>query len=137
MNEPIFRKKSLERISSPEEIDKYMKVTSPSMWLLMVAIVLLLMAAVIWSITGRIETTMDIATHSENGEITVLISAEDMNQLAVGSEVRAGNIIGNVTEIKKQEGNFLVSADIPQLQDGAVEVTFVTECIAPITFLVD
>lgn len=137
MNEPIFRKKSLERISSPEEIDKYMKVTSPSMWLLMVAIVLLLMAAVIWSITGRIETTMDIATHSENGEITVLISAEDMNQLAVGSEVRAGNIIGNVTEIKKQEGNFLVSADIPQLQDGAVEVTFVTECLAPITFLVD
>lgn len=137
MNEPIFRKKSLERISSPEEIDKYMKVTSPSMWLLMVAIVLLLMAAVIWSITGRIETTMDISTYSENGKVKVLILAEDMNQLAVGSEVRAGNRIGNVTEIKKQEGTFLVSADIPQLQDGTVEVTFVTECIAPITFLVD
>ena len=31
MNESIFRKKSLERISSPEEVDDYMKVTSPSM----------------------------------------------------------------------------------------------------------
>ena len=42
MNESIFRKKSLERISSPEEIDNYIKVTSPSMWLVMGAIIFLL-----------------------------------------------------------------------------------------------
>jgi hypothetical protein len=47
----IFRKKSMERISSPEEMDDYMKVTGPSMWLVTGAILLLLLAAVIWGIT--------------------------------------------------------------------------------------
>lgn len=58
MNESIFRKKSLDRISSPEEIDDYMKVTSPSMWLVLGAIILLLAALIVWSITGRIEATV-------------------------------------------------------------------------------
>lgn len=59
----IFRTKSLDRISSPEEIDEYMRVTSPSMWLVLGTVFLLLAAALLWSVTGRIEMT-------ENGQIT-------------------------------------------------------------------
>ena len=44
MNESFFRNKSLDRISSPEEIDDCMKVTRPSMWLVLGAILLLLLA---------------------------------------------------------------------------------------------
>ena len=57
MNESIFRQKSLERISSPEEIDNYMKVTRPSLWLVLGVIVLLLAALILWSVTVRIEAT--------------------------------------------------------------------------------
>lgn len=59
----IFREKSLERISSPEEIDDYMKVTSPGMWLVLGAVFFLLAAAFFWSVTGRIELV-------ENGQVT-------------------------------------------------------------------
>jgi uncharacterized membrane protein len=55
LSEPIFREKSIERISSPEKIDDYMKVTGVSMWLILVAILLMLFAAIIWSFTDRIE----------------------------------------------------------------------------------
>ena len=57
MNESIFRQKSLDRISSPEEIDNYMKVTRPSLWLALGVIVLLLAALILWSVTARIEAT--------------------------------------------------------------------------------
>ena len=57
MNESIFRQKSLDRISSPEEIDNYMKVTRPSLWLTLGVIVLLLAALILWSVTARIEAT--------------------------------------------------------------------------------
>lgn len=60
MKESIFRKKNLDRIASPEEMDDYMKVTSPGMWLVLGAMILLLAAAVIWSITARIETTVEV-----------------------------------------------------------------------------
>ena len=64
MSESLFRKKSIERISSPEEIDEYMRVTSPSMWLVLGAVILLLLGIFVWSITGRIEDTIEI-----NGQI--------------------------------------------------------------------
>ena len=58
MSESIFRKKSLDKISSPEEIDQYMRVTSPSLWLVFGAILVLLAAILIWSVTGQIESTV-------------------------------------------------------------------------------
>ena len=58
MSESLFRQKSLARISSPEEIDNYMKVTRPSLWLALGVIILLLAALILWSITARIEATM-------------------------------------------------------------------------------
>ena len=42
MDQTIFRKKSLERISSPEALSDYLHVTSPSVWLILTAVILLL-----------------------------------------------------------------------------------------------
>lgn len=137
MKESIFRKKSIERISSPEEIDDYMKVTSLGMWLVMGAIILLLAAAVIWSITGRIETTIEADGYAEDGKVMMEILPEQMDRLDVGSEVRAGNRTGTVTEIVEREADYLVVASIPELEDGNVKVVLVAERIAPITFLTE
>ena len=57
MEESIFRQKSLDRISSPEEIDNYIRVTRPSLWLALGVIILLLAALILWSVTARIEAT--------------------------------------------------------------------------------
>lgn len=57
MNKSIFRQKSLDRISSPEEIDNYIRVTRPSLWLALGVIILLLAALILWSVTARIEVT--------------------------------------------------------------------------------
>lgn len=69
MSESLFRKKSIERISSPEEIDEYMRVTTPSMWLVLGAVVLLLLAIFVWSITGRIEDTIETNGQVKTQEI--------------------------------------------------------------------
>ena len=58
MKESVFRKKSLDKISSPEEIDEYMKVTSPSLWIIFGAVLLVLIAVVLWSITKEIEVSV-------------------------------------------------------------------------------
>ena len=76
MQESVFRKNSLKRISSPEELDDYMKVTSPSMWFVMAAIILLLAAAIVWSFTGRMETTLDRAAQVENEQAEMEIPEE-------------------------------------------------------------
>ncbi|MCR5410689.1 MAG: hypothetical protein K6E90_06895 [Lachnospiraceae bacterium] len=51
----IFREKSLERVSSPEQLDDYIKVTTPSVWIILVATVVLLSGMIIWGVFGKIE----------------------------------------------------------------------------------
>ncbi len=48
MSESIFRKKSLDRVSSPETLDDYVKVPSPSGWMAAAAAALLLAAGAVW-----------------------------------------------------------------------------------------
>ena len=72
MNESIFRQKSLDRISSPEEIDNYIRVTRPSLWLALGVIILLLAALILWSVTARIEATMVVDGQTVTAQIAPL-----------------------------------------------------------------
>lgn len=53
-NKDIFRKVTLERLSSPDELDRLMQITQPRAWLLLLALAGLLAAAVLWAIFGTI-----------------------------------------------------------------------------------
>jgi len=46
----IFRKASLERMSSPEKLNDYIRVSNPSIWIILAAIAILLIAAITWGI---------------------------------------------------------------------------------------
>lgn len=52
----IFRKVSLERLSSPEQLDQLMQVTNPRGWLALIALLLLLATALLWGFFGAIPT---------------------------------------------------------------------------------
>ena len=56
MAKQIFRKVSLERLSSPEQLDQLMTVTSPKGWLALIALGTLVTVAVIWGVYGTIPT---------------------------------------------------------------------------------
>lgn len=55
-NENIFREKSLEKISSPDQMDDYIKVLTPSVWIALLALVILLAGILAWCIFGTVET---------------------------------------------------------------------------------
>ena len=56
MSQSIFRKKALEKISSPEQLDTLIKVTSPANWLILLAFALIITVCVLWGVFGRIPT---------------------------------------------------------------------------------
>ena len=57
----LFRQKSIKRISSPEQLDDYIRVTTPSVWIVLIALVVLLAGMLAWSALGRVEV------HNEDG----------------------------------------------------------------------
>ena len=56
MDNSIFRKKSIERISSPEQLGDYIRVSNPSVWIILGAIIVLLIGSCVWGIFGTIDT---------------------------------------------------------------------------------
>lgn len=60
----LFREKSMERISSPDQLDDYIRVTTPSVWIALLALVILLVGILAWTVLGTMEV------HDEEGNPT-------------------------------------------------------------------
>lgn len=54
----LYRKSVLDRISSPEQLDKALRVSSPMSWLALLGVTLIVIVTVIWSIVGTIPVTI-------------------------------------------------------------------------------
>ncbi len=66
----LFRAKSMEKMTSPEELNDYIKVTTPSVWMVLVATVILLLGMLFWSIFGTINLENSDGTVQEVHPIT-------------------------------------------------------------------
>ena len=161
MENKLFRKKSLERISSPEQLHDYMRVTSPRLWMILAAIVILLAGFIAYASTASMENTMPIKVRAdnidsfreeENGEIvtepvTVFRTSLPTSYKEVvetGMRLRMGNVegtIGMIAMIDPEEGDegMLLIIDMDNdkllLPDGEYDAELVLETTTPVSFL--
>ena len=68
----IFREKSLARVSSPEALNDYIRVTTPSVWLVLAAIILLLVGMLAWSVFGTVQANGTDGSTEEIHPITLV-----------------------------------------------------------------
>lgn len=57
----LFRKSTLERVSSPDQLNEYIKVTNPSLIVMLIGIFSILIAGIVWIFSGVIPKTVDIS----------------------------------------------------------------------------
>ncbi len=69
----IFRQKSIERIESPEKLNDYLRVTSPAVWVVLAAIIVLLVGVFVWAALGHIDSTVKAAVVSDKGGTVCLV----------------------------------------------------------------
>ena len=88
MSNTLFRQKSLDRISSPEQLNDYIRVSTPSVWMLLLAIVILLLGVCVWGVFGHLDTTLPVAAVAENGVVTAYVKETDAGKVAADAAVR-------------------------------------------------
>jgi len=59
VNDSTAKNKAPRAISSPEQLDQLLQVTRPGGWIALGALCLVLLAAIVWSVLGRIPTKVD------------------------------------------------------------------------------
>src|SRR4051794_19821299 len=88
MSTQIFRKVALERLSSPDELDQLMHVTSPRGWIALAATALLLVSALLWAILVTIPTTVSgrgvlVGENTGGYQAVVYLSYDDAQRIAL------------------------------------------------------
>lgn len=134
MNEEIFRKKSLDKIKSPESLNDYVRVTNPGVWLLLAAVIVLLVGAVIWGVYGHVDTLVDADMHVKNGEAFCYISAEDVGAVESGMTIKCRDAEGTVKDVDYKMSCATADIDLP---DGHYDASIVIESINPISFILN
>ena len=74
MNNAIFRQKSIDKVSSPEKLDDYIRVTTPSVWITLFAIVILLVGTFLWGTCGELTMHNADGTTETVAPITFIIN---------------------------------------------------------------
>jgi multidrug efflux pump subunit AcrA (membrane-fusion protein) len=103
MEPSIFRKSSLERISSPEQLNEYIKITHPGVWGVILGCLAILIAVGFWGFYGNIPDSVKAegVIFPQNGAISVIPTASgrisDM-RVHTGDFVQEGQIIAVIPQ---------------------------------------
>ena len=152
----LFREKSLEAVESPEALNDYLRVTSPGIWMVLGAVILVLTGIILWSVFGRVSTTVKMAVYSSGSETvcyvpydvlekvvktgSVAVDGEEYS-LETGTDIRMSTVTEEMSPFLRVAGNLktgdvIVEAPLAaSLPEGVYTGTAVTETLQPISLL--
>lgn len=139
MNESLFRKKSLDKVKSPENLDDYIQVSKPGVWLLLISVVILLVGACIWGIFGQIESSVETSVRVESGSIVCYVADNDISTIQNGMVVRFNDYDAVVAGIIHKEGTgYVFGLQSEQtIPDGFYKGKIVVNSVKPISFVLN
>ena len=139
MSEELFREKSLERVKSPENLDDYIRVTNPGVWLLLVSAILLLAGACVWGAFGRIDSTAAVNVRAENGVAVCYVGEEISASVQEGMTVKFAGMEAVITEIRDLDmpGCRCALQTQTPVPDGTYEGEIVLESFRPLSFILN
>ena len=157
MDNNIFRKKSIDRVTNPEHLNDYIKVSNPTVWMILIAIIIFLVGVCAWGYFGRLETTVSTSGEVLNGTYLAYVKEDNILEIKEGLEVRidgnsyqvetigkvpaqAGGVIDDyqmhLGNINEDDWIYVVSGKT-DLPDGNYQIEIVTESIAPMSFVLN
>lgn len=156
MDSKLFRQTSMDRISSPEELNSYLRVARPSVWLALAAVILLLLAFIAFSIFGTLPASIAARGIAKDGEVLCYVT--DATRVSPGMPASISGIPATVVsvftvplsreevdevhpedflvhQLNPQAWNYPVYLQAQGVPDGVWDVVITTETIHPIEFL--
>jgi len=157
MENNLFRKKSLESISSADELQNYMRATSPRLWMIALAVILLLAGFLAYASSATMESTMKIQLSVQSFEtmpdyqaqggtaryslVSSILPLSLKDTVSIGMPVRLGKEEGKVSFIAiiaaRDEISLIIDMNegYVEMPDGEYEAELVLKSTTPISFL--
>ena len=104
----IFRKQALDTVSNPEQLDQHVRITKPSVWIIVVGILAIIVGVFFWAVTGSMTSSerirgvlfpsnsVKMGTSTSGGVVTDVLIDE-------GETVEKGDVLAVVPDLNLLE----------------------------------
>lgn len=159
MSDSVFRQKSMDKITSPEQMNDYIRVSNPSVWMVLAAVIVLLLGVCVWGAFGHLDTVVQTGGSCEVGRLTAYLSEEAFAKLkgevilsvngteySVSSDLSAAPVqlgadtdpyLLHLLDLSAGDWAHALSADAPGLGDGVCSVSVIVERVRPLEFVLN
>lgn len=139
MGKEIFRKKSLEKVQSPENLNDYIRVSNPGVWLLLVSIIILLAGVCVWGIFGHVDSTVPSVVYVEQGKAVCYVEEKDITSVHTGMTVKFANCeakISKIGDISDRGYTCFLTMD-STVDDGYYDSNVIVKSYRPLSFILN
>ena len=131
----IYRKETLDRMSSPEQLTDYLRVTNPGIWLVLATVILLLTGLLVWSAVGTLETRVDAKVVVKDYRAQIVVGGPETVKEGIPLRIDSGEY--RIISVEQDEyGRTMAYAEVT-LPDGIYDGSVVVEKIRPVEFLLE
>lgn len=152
-----MEEKKLRKVDSPEQLNQYIRLSNPGVWILLIAIVVLLIGVCAWGFFGKIDTKITTVAISGDYNSYVYIKEADLEKVKNGMNVEIVNnenkyeiveiettpekVTDELSEYARHLGNFQIGEWVykcrlnKNLKEGTYGANIVVESIAPMVFI--
>ncbi len=129
----IFNKRATEKLRNPDDLDKYVQVTNPSIWVTLGACIALLAGLLAWGIFGSVTTSVSATGVLVDGKAMCFLTADEAAKVHVGDASYVGGERMKVADVaavpySRQEAGKVLASDylVSTLlkDDWAYQITF-------------
>ena len=92
----IFNKRATEKLRSPDDLDRYVRVTNPSVYAILGACLALLAGLLAWGIFGSVTTSVTGLGARVEGDVICFLDTENASVVSVGD---IANVSGEHMEV--------------------------------------
>lgn len=129
----IFNREAQEKLRSPDDLDKYVRVTTPSKWAVLAAFVALLLGVLAWGIFGTVSTSVTGTGVRMGGEVLCYMPADNVAHIQEGDAAVVSGAKLQVAGIEKVPSSRKEASGILK-SDYLVESMFEGDWATKITF---
>lgn len=158
MQSKLYREESLSQITKPHQLNDYIKVSSPGVWIVIAAILAFLVGMIIWASLGQITVSIETIAVVKDKRITVYFDASIKDEIDEGMTVYCGDetfslpavdykpvsiYSENLSDYAKYEGGFTEDSRLiraigsTDLADGVYFVSVNLNADKPIKLIID
>ena len=128
--ESLFREKSMERLSSPEQLNDYIRVANPGVWLILGGIIALLLGVCAWGIFDGESVRTGMTIKIGGVTTTVKTISSEPSRLPYDTDQYLMHLGG----LDQGSWVYTASADA-DIDDGSYAASIVTESVSPMSFV--